>query len=100
MIKINRFYNFAVAYVCIMAFEIIVFYELWRLRIAKPLNMSNVQGIDTFLAHSYSINCNYDDCGVINGVINGTFFENILIRGLHFEKYYASLQLGRTCQAS
>lgn len=44
MIKINRFYNFAVAYVCIMAFEIIVFYELWRLRIAKPLNMSNVQG--------------------------------------------------------
>ncbi len=24
------------------------FYELWRLRIAKPLNISNVQGIDTF----------------------------------------------------
>ncbi len=31
-----------------MAFEIIVFYELWRLRIAKPLNMSNVQRINTF----------------------------------------------------
>ena len=48
MMKINRFYNFAVTYVCIMAFEIIVFYELWRLRIAKPLNISNVQGINTF----------------------------------------------------
>lgn len=48
MMKINRFYNFAVVYVCIMAFEIIVFYELLRSRIAKPLNMSNVQGINTF----------------------------------------------------
>ena len=48
MMKINRFIILRVAYVCIMAFEIIVFYELWRLRIAKPLNISNVQGIDTF----------------------------------------------------